>query len=778
MTALPAALGTRSIVADASARPTRFGPMEGWSSLLLLALMCAIVGWAIDDARWVLGPQTRTDFLPWVGALGMAWGATAGILRRGRIVAHLGGAIIATFVLSIVVGAQLRPGGSPAQLFQATSDSVVGAYLDLVVRRHLTTTEVGHFLMVLGGLVWGTGQFAGYAAYGHRRPLAAVLVPGSILLGNVALTRLDQFLGLVVFTLSALFFLLRFHIADEERAWRRHRVADVGDAVGIYARAGFAFIAVAVIGSLVLTQSASSAPLAGAWSGVSQQLIDIGNTLARYFPAGGPGTRFSGVAFGPTVTITGAWVTDDTPVLTIQTRREFTPGKWRVAAYDRMSASGWSLSSSTQTNVPAGVSPLDGTSDEPESDVAYLQETYFVTGPGGAPGVLVAPGIPVAVDRATRPRLVQHGSEAYWAGIETQSGGQYKATADLPDLSNATAPGALTANRLRAAGTTYPPDLLALYTDVQPESVGPQTRALAAKIVADARASNPYDIARAMESYLRDGSNFTYDQDVTDIDCQGAGVVECFVVSRHGYCEHYASTMAMMLRLEGIPARLVEGFLPGDRDQNGVEIIKRNRAHAWVQVWFPGSGWVDFDPTGGGVGSPTVLPAGPAASAVATPSAGPSLGPLGSGDNERDPTRNTSRGGAGGGAPDSRVILFLGFMVFLVVAFVVGVVAYRRLGRPATPETVYGTVASIAARLGHRRRPTQTVYEYLGTLSDAVPAVRPELQLVGHSAVEAVYGRKVPAPSRLAALGAARRRLRIALLRLAFVRRPRDRRRP
>jgi hypothetical protein len=79
----------------------------------------------------------------------------------------------------------------------------------------------------------------------------------------------------------------------------------------------------------------------------------------------------------------------------------------------------------------------------------------------------------------------------------------------------------------------------------------------------------------------------------------------------------------------------------------------------------------------------------------------------------------------------------------------------------------------MAGRLGHPRRPTQTVYEYLGSLSDAVPTARPELQLVARSTVETTYGRRRLSPERLTALGEAQRRLRVALLRLAFRRGPR-----
>ena len=66
--------------------------------------------------------------------------------------------------------------------------------------------------------------------------------------------------------------------------------------------------------------------------------------------------------------------------------------------------------------------------------------------------------------------------------------------------------------------------------------------------------------------------------------------------------------MAMLMRMAGVPARYVQGFLPGERDPAGVETVRLSNSHAWVEVYFPGYGWIPFDPTGGGVGRTTSLP--------------------------------------------------------------------------------------------------------------------------------------------------------------------------
>ena len=79
----------------------------------------------------------------------------------------------------------------------------------------------------------------------------------------------------------------------------------------------------------------------------------------------------------------------------------------------------------------------------------------------------------------------------------------------------------------------------------------------------------------------------------------GVDVVDHFLfVSRQGWCEQVASSLVVLARLDGIPARLATGFVPGDRDPiTGQFTVREKDAHAWAEIWFPEVGWVDFDPT-------------------------------------------------------------------------------------------------------------------------------------------------------------------------------------
>jgi hypothetical protein len=103
----------------------------------------------------------------------------------------------------------------------------------------------------------------------------------------------------------------------------------------------------------------------------------------------------------------------------------------------------------------------------------------------------------------------------------------------------------------------------------------------------------------ALETYFHDGDRFTYDQDPFSRQVLPP-LVEFVTETRRGYCQHFASAMALMLRYLGIPARVAAGFTSGSYDQeDGRWTVTDHDAHTWVEVWFRGFGWLPFDPTPG-----------------------------------------------------------------------------------------------------------------------------------------------------------------------------------
>ena len=132
--------------------------------------------------------------------------------------------------------------------------------------------------------------------------------------------------------------------------------------------------------------------------------------------------------------------------------------------------------------------------------------------------------------------------------------------------------------------------------------------ARAERVAAGAR--SPYAAALQLEEWFRSGGGFRYDEQPPRV--AGVPPLVGFVLdTRRGYCQHYAGAMALMLRMLGVPARVAVGFRTGVYDdKTGVWTVTDRDAHAWVEAWFAGYGWLPFDPTPGREGwrHPTALP--------------------------------------------------------------------------------------------------------------------------------------------------------------------------
>jgi len=138
----------------------------------------------------------------------------------------------------------------------------------------------------------------------------------------------------------------------------------------------------------------------------------------------------------------------------------------------------------------------------------------------------------------------------------------------------------------------YPESIYQRYTQL-PSVVSDRTRQLAQSLAAGK--TNAYDVAVTIEQYLR--QHITYNENVPAPPTDD--VVDYVLFQRpEGYCTYYASAMVELLRILGIPSRLVTGYYPGDFEPQVNGFLYRDRnAHAWVEVFFPGYGWITFEPT-------------------------------------------------------------------------------------------------------------------------------------------------------------------------------------
>ncbi|EBH4262243.1 transglutaminase domain-containing protein [Listeria monocytogenes] len=132
-----------------------------------------------------------------------------------------------------------------------------------------------------------------------------------------------------------------------------------------------------------------------------------------------------------------------------------------------------------------------------------------------------------------------------------------------------------------------------------PKDLPDRVAKLANKVTKDA--DSIYDKTKAIERYLSASGTFTYSTDDAKETPRGADYVDQFLFETQiGYCDNFSTSMVVMLRTLGIPARWAKGYTPGEKKENDAKTtytITNNNAHSWPEVFFPGTGWVPFEPT-------------------------------------------------------------------------------------------------------------------------------------------------------------------------------------
>jgi transglutaminase-like putative cysteine protease len=286
------------------------------------------------------------------------------------------------------------------------------------------------------------------------------------------------------------------------------------------------------------------------------------------------------------------------------------PALWRMQTLDYFNGSGWTTAPSA---FPALPQP-DARRERIAVRVIRLRQD-----------LVVAPG---RVDRVqARGSVVRAAGEAWRVEPWLRAGGTYRVVASTVRVSaDRLAGDRAPLSRSARAYTELEPttkgmtglllEWLAASVGVSPSAlarpaVDPRVVALARQLVSGARTE--WDKVVRVERFLLDDGRFRY---TTHVPAPGPQPLVDFLLRTHaGYCEQFASAAALLLRIAGVPSRVVAGFATGMQTAPHQYTVRDLDAHDWIEVYFPGVGWVTFNPTpsaspatiGGGLG-PLSLP--------------------------------------------------------------------------------------------------------------------------------------------------------------------------
>ncbi len=558
--------------------PARFRDLP---SALLLTQALALASQRLVATGWT--SDLGTAF--WLVLAGTLLGLPLGLSRFGRGTVALLAVLYSLVVVPFLLAAVLYPGTPWLERMASMGGRV--AHSVSVLASGVPLEDTFLFLAAFSLAFWGIGVSSSYSLTRYANFTAAVLP------GGAALVLLQVFDALgdqsvvyaALYLFLALLLLGRMNYARRSETWRVWRVLSSGEAkanINLTILAGASLLVMTV---WLLPVSSRSVPLLREWwQDLTNSWNDnpsLTNVVAGLETEDeAPVNEF----YGRSLVLGQDAALDDTVYFRIQATGVGGQERyyWRVRSYDTYANGLWE----TTLVHERGVTPRSRSLQLPE-EVGLNAEFIFKVMDTIA-GTLVTPARPIWVSRPSLLTYLPVGDDVveplfFRANEPIQPGEEYLVHAVLLEP---------TVKQLRLAGTDYPAWVTERYLQL-PADLPPAIADLAAEITAGA--DTPYDKAIAITAYLR--SEITYTIHVPPAPA-GRDTLAWFLFDyKQGFCNYYATAEVVMLRSLGVPARLTVGFAEGEYESPGWYTVRQHDAHAWPEVYFPGLGWVEFEPT-------------------------------------------------------------------------------------------------------------------------------------------------------------------------------------
>ncbi|MFC1975562.1 transglutaminaseTgpA domain-containing protein [Chloroflexota bacterium] len=458
------------------------------------------------------------------------------------------------------------------------------------------------FIFQMGIIVWAMGYLTMWFLFRSGKVWQAIVPGGLVLVINLYYAPKDITFWFLIYILLSLLLVIRFNLFRQQTKWRSEGVFFQPDISFDFLRDGF-IVSALVIGVAWLAPPAiSDTPgFLDEFQGTWQDFQKNWNRLYADLNYRDPGRM--GV-FGSSLTLGGPRHLTDVPVMDVKVKGE---GRyWRATVYNEYTGLGW-------RNTDQDSAAFGPRSDLPLPVFAAREpvtQTYVFYHDGST--ALYAMSNPVNVNRNAKvtfnaiPAKYSVPSEwPNWSGsdgpwVEEITYIRSNAAVDQGESYQAvSAASQATVEQLKAAGADYPA-WIERYLQL-PDTITERTRDLARKLTEPF--DDPFSKTQAVEHYLR--TEIKYDEQIA-APPPGVDKIDYILFDlKQAYCDYYASSMIVMLRSQGIPARLAVGFAQGDYDsERGVYHVLNADAHSWVEVYFPKYGWVEFEPT---AAQPTIV---------------------------------------------------------------------------------------------------------------------------------------------------------------------------
>jgi molybdopterin-binding protein len=553
---------------------------EGWSTLVLLLALIVITAMAVMQADLTDG----THVLALVGVTAVFVGLLLAKSQFTPNKAHFIALAYGFVVVVYLVGATL-PGD---QTWHERSLDLFARQIDWLQKAFGGGTSRDGIVFVLqtAAVFWLLGYTAAWYTFRKLRIWRVILPTGLVLLSVVYYYYGPKPLlyYLAVYIILALIYIARTYLIEQEGVWR---AAAVRYERGIW----FNFIRAGLVTALLLLSVAYVMPTFAASTTVNDMFRDtrgpwqdFQETWTRLFAAlRAYGTNTTD-PYQDSMVLGGPRSISNDLVMDIYVPRELPNLYWRAIALDTYNDGGWTAKEwDTTLHFPD-----DGFLTVPELAAREVITQTVVNYIPNSSFLYAAPEVIGSSRQMFVDANLDENEEMLVTAVRSRFvlnlGDQY---AVASRISNADV------ESLRLAATTYPDWVRATYLQVS-DDLTPETLALAAELTADY--DNPYDKATAVQNYLRE--NIAYNDQIAAPPPNVEPIHYTLFESKEAYCTYYASAMALMLRSQGIPTRIVNGYGQGsfDEDTNSYR-VRASNAHTWVEVYFPDYGWIQFEPT-------------------------------------------------------------------------------------------------------------------------------------------------------------------------------------